>query len=316
MGEYLTEQWLAALAGRNLRPTTLDGYRQVVRTYLVPSLGMVRLQALDIATVERALNDLSVGRRPKTVRNIHGVLSAALVDALRWKLVASNAATGAMLPALERRQPRAWSPEQTAQFLAHVSNDRLAPLWRFLVATGARRGEALGLRWRSVDLEAATVTITETRVIVVGGIAEGSTKTAAGARTTALDATTIGALRTWRTEQRTEYVRLGIRPEHELVCTADSGRGLWPNRVTAMFGQLCDELDLPHIGVHGLRHSAATFMVAAGVSPKLVAQRLGHANPSITLSTYSHVLPGHDRVAADTYAAALNHAGADSVTTR
>src|SRR5207245_1827305 len=136
--------------------------------------------------------------------------------------------------------------------LVHVLNDRLAPLWRFLVATGARRGEALGLRWRSVDFDAATVTIIDTRVIVVGGIAEGSTKTAAGARTIALDDTTLAVLRTWRTEQRAEYLRLGIRPEHDLVFTAENGRGLWPNRVTATFGQLCDELDLPHIGVHGL----------------------------------------------------------------
>ncbi len=314
VGEYLTEQWLPALVGRNLRRTTLDGYRKVVRSYLVPNFGMVRLQALDIATVERVLNDLSIGRSAKTVRNIHGVLSAALVDALRWKLVNRNAATGAMLPALERRPPRAWSPDQTARFLAHADGDRLAPLWRFLVATGARRGEALGLRWRSVDFAASTVTITETRVIVVGGIAEGSTKTAAGARTIALDDTSLGVLRTWRTDQRTEYLRLGIRRDHDLVFTAENGRGLWPNRVTAMFGQLCDELKLPRIGVHGLRHSAATFMVSAGVSPKLVAQRLGHANPSITLGTYSHVLPGHDRVAADAYAAAIASAGANSVT--
>src|SRR5262249_15566335 len=155
---------------------------------------------------------------------------------------------------------------------------------------------------------------TDTRVIVVGGVADGSTKTAAGARTIALDDATLSVLRTWRTEQRAEYLRLGIRPEHDLVFTAQSGRRLWPNRVTAIFGQLCDELGLPRIGVHGLRHSAATFMVSAGVSPKLVAQRLGHANPSITLGTYSHVLPGHDRAAADAYAAALARAGADSVT--
>jgi integrase len=86
---------------------------------------------------------------------------------------------------------------------------------------------------------------------------------------------------------------------------AENGRGLWPNRVTVRFGDLCDELGLPRIGVHGLRHSAATFMIGAGVSPKLEAQRLEHSNPSITLGVYSHVLPGHDQVAVDAYAAAL-----------
>jgi integrase len=305
VGQYLVDQWLPALEGRGLRPTTLDGYRKVVRAYLVPALGDLRVQALDLAAVERFLSTLAAGRSAKTVRNVHGVLSAALVDARRWKLVNHNAASGAVLPKLERRPPRAWSPAQTFRFLAHVAHDRLAPLWRFLIVTGVRRGEALGLHWSEVDLDAGTATITSTRTIVVGGVAEGPTKTAAGARTIALDETTVAALRSWRSAQKAEYVRLGVRPDHDLVFTAENCRGLWPNRVTARFGELCDELDLPRIGVHGLRHSAATYLIGAGVSPKLVAQRLGHSNPSITLGTYSHVLPGHDQAAVDAYASAL-----------
>jgi integrase len=66
-------------------------------------------------------------------------------------------------------------------------------------------------------------------------------------------------------------------------------------RVTTIFGELCDELGLPRIGIHGLRHSAATWLIGAGVNPKVVAQRLGHANVATTIGTYSHVLPGHDQ---------------------
>src|SRR5262245_62077757 len=78
------------------------------------------LQSLDVAAVERFLSELTSGRSAKTVRNVHGVLSAALVDALRWKLVSHNAATGALLPKLERRPPRAWSSAQTTLFLARA----------------------------------------------------------------------------------------------------------------------------------------------------------------------------------------------------
>jgi integrase len=276
-----------------------------VKAYLVPELGHVRLQALDTATVEQSLNKLVAGRSAKTVRNVHGVLSKALTDAQRWRLVSRNTASGALLPRLERRPPRAWTTEQTTRFLTHVEHDRLGPLWRFLVVSGVRRGEALGLRWRDVDLAASKVTITRTRTIIVGGVADGPTKSAAGARTIVLDTQTVSTLRGWRREQRAEYLRLGVRPDHDLVFTAASGEGLRPNRVTIRFGALCDELGLPRVGVHGLRHSAATFMIGAGVSPKLVAQRLGHANPSITLGVYSHVMPGHDQAAADAYAAAL-----------
>ncbi len=317
--QYLLDQWLPMVGGRNLRPSTLDGYQKIVHAYLVPNLGEVRLQVLDLSRVERFLHTVGEMRSPKTVRNIHGVLSSALTDALRWKLVPYNVATGAMLPTLERRPPRAWNPAQTARFLAHVEDDRLGALWRFLVVTGVRRGEALGVRWSDVDLDAGTVTITSSRVQTKGGVVEGPTKTSAGARTISLDEDTRAVLRAWRTEQTAEFMRLGIRPDHGLCFTAESGRGLWPNRVTARFGDLCDELGLPRIGVHGLRHSAATYMIGAGVSPKLVAQRLGHANPSITLGTYSHVLPGHDRAAADAYASALGDcdqsvtSGADSL---
>jgi integrase len=140
VGQYLNDRWLPALTGSNLRPTTLYGYQKIVDAYLVPKLGHVRLQALDTATVEQSLNTLAVGGSAKTVRNVHGALSKALADALRWRLVNRNAASAALLPRLERRPPRAWTPEQTTRFLAHVEHDRLGPLWRFLVVTGVRRG--------------------------------------------------------------------------------------------------------------------------------------------------------------------------------
>ena len=197
------------------------------------------------------------------------------------------------------------SPTQTARFLASVEDDRLGPLWRFLVVSGVRRGEALGLRWSDVDFDAGTATITTTRVQTKGGVAKGRRRRRPALGPSRSTTTRSRCCAPGARAQTAEYLRLGIRPDHDLCFTAENGRGLWPNRVTARFGELCDELGLPRIGVHGLRHSAATFMIGAGVSPKLVAQRLGHANPSITLGTYSHVLPGHDQAAVDAYAAAL-----------
>jgi integrase len=94
-------------------------------------------------------------------------------------------------------------------------------------------------------------------------------------------------------------------PDHGLVFT-NPGAGIWPQRVTAIFKTKCEDLGLPTVGVHGLRHSAATYLIASGVSPKVVQQRLGHAHVSVTLANYSHVLPSHDRSAAGALGAALD----------
>jgi integrase len=145
---------------------------------------------------------------------------------------------------------------------------------------------------------------TYTRSVTAGRIVEGPPKTTSGARTIVLDPATVVTLRQWRHEQLQEYVRLGVRPK-AYVFTGIDGRPLWPQHITARFRDLCDEAGLPRIGVHGLRHSAATWLMAEGQNPKVVAQRLGHANPSITISLYSHVTPAHDRAAAEALAAAF-----------
>lgn len=182
-----------------------------------------------------------------------------------------------------------------------VEGDRLGPLWRFLIATGTRRGEALGLRWSDVDLDGSAVAVRRSRVVAGGRVVEGSTKTRAGERSIALDADTVAVLRSWRSTQAAERLLMGTgwRNDVGLVFTQPDGAPLYPQSVTATFKRLAVELGLPTIGVHGLRHSSATMMVASGISPKVVSQRLGHANVSITLDTYSHVLPAHDQAAAD-----------------
>jgi len=142
--------------------------------------------------------------------------------------------------------------------------------------------------------------------MAAGHVVEGPVKTSAGARTVSLDPATVAALKDWRRAQLAEFVRPGARPAGGYVFTGEGGLPLWPQWITGRFRDLCDAAGLPRIGPHGLRHTAASWLIGAGVSPKLVAQRMGHASSSITLGLYSHVRPGHDRAAADVFAAALS----------
>jgi len=278
-----------------------------------PRLGEARLASLDTGTVEAMLGDLAAaGLSAKTRRNIHGVLSKALADAVRWKLIAVSPAAGAERPRATRPVPKVWASAELATFLGSVEADRHAALWRFLATTGCRRGEAAGLRWSDLDLGRGLVMFASQRTLAGGQVVEGPVKTSAGARTVALDPVTVAVLRDWHRDQRAEFLRLGVRPAGGYVFTGEGGLPLWPQWITSRFRDLCDEAGLPRIGPHGLRHTAATWLIGSGASPKLIAQRLGHASPSITLGLYSHVLPGHDQAAADAFAAALVAAGAQS----
>jgi integrase len=193
------------------------------------------------------------------------------------------------------------------RFLDASASERLGPLWRFIASTGCRRGETLGLMWDDVDLDAGTATITRQRAIAGGTVVESAPKTKAGARAVALDAGTVVARRAWRATQNSERLAMGVGwPAANVVFTHPDGTGLWPQMVTARFRRLAGDLGLPAIGVHGLRHSAATWMIAAGVNPRVVQQRLGHAHVAVTLALYTHVLPGHDREAADALGRALD----------
>jgi integrase len=306
--EYLTNQWLPLLASR-VRPTTEDTYRRLVKAHIIPALGNVRLQKLDRATVAAWLGDLTRKKlSPKSVRNVHGILAKALNDAVDLELVSRNVATRSKLPAARPSKPKAWTADELTAFLNATRDDRLQPLWRFLAMTGCRRGEALGLRWSDVDLAHGRVTVTHQRTIAGGRVVEGSPKTAAGARTIALDAVSVSTLKTWRTQQVQERLMMGSGwPETDLVFTNPDGGGLWPQRVTRQFGETTDRLGLPPVGVHGLRHTAATYLISSGVNPKVVQQRLGHAQVSVTLGLYTHVLPAHDEDAAAVLASAVTN---------
>lgn len=159
------------------------------------------------------------GLSPKTRKNVLGVLSKALTDAVRWRLIGVNPAVGAQAPRSARPVPKAWSASQLGVFLNVVSGDRLEALWRFVTVTGCRRGEAAGLRWDDLDLDRGLVTITNQRTLVAGRVVEGPVKTSSGARTVALDPDTVTVLRAWRRARRAELVRLGVRPAVACVFT-------------------------------------------------------------------------------------------------
>jgi integrase len=251
------------------------------------------------------------GLSRRSVRYLHAIVRGALSDARRWGLVTHNVAEQADPPRQDRNRDamRTWSAEQVRAFLDHVGDDRLCTLWLLLVSTGMRRGEACGLHWDDLDLEAARVAVRRNLTAVRGrGPAREASwsepKTSRSRRSVALDANTVEQLRAHRRRQLEERLAAGpAYVDRGLVFCREDGSELDPDWVSKRFERLADAAGLPRIRLHDLRHTHATLALQAGVHVKVVSERLGHATVGMTLDTYSHVIPAMQEDAAQRVAA-------------
>jgi integrase len=216
--DFLEDEWLPAVAS-TLRPSTHASYAGNLRRHVIPAIGATRLQHVTPAMLNGLYADLtrprtvdSEDRRPlaaRTIRYVHTIVHRALADAVGWDRIARNPADRATPPRPSAIKPppmRTWTAEQLRAFLEHVRSDRLYTLWRLLSTTGMRRGEALGLPWADVDLDAARVSIAET---LIGARERSTPKTERGRRSVALDPETVAALREHADRQADEMAALG-----------------------------------------------------------------------------------------------------------
>ncbi len=302
---FLTGQWLPGLA--KIRPSTVRGYRGHIEYYLVPALGGVRLSALTTPMINRVYADLarSTGRGGRslassTVRRVHATLHSALGDAVRWRLIPYNPASGVELPPPVRTPMQVWTGEQLGAFLAATADDPLAMLYRLIAHTGLRRGEAVALRWTAVDLGVGSLTVSRQHVDVGYRVIEGEPKTRRGHRRIALDPGTTAHLAAHRRSQITHALAAGLPDTATgFVFARADGASYHPDFVTKHFDLLVRRTALPRIRLHDLRHTHATLGLAAGIPAKIMADRLGHSSVMLTLDTYSHVTPAMDHAAAD-----------------
>ena len=242
-----------------------------------------------------------------------------------------NAAIDATVPRAQRPKVRPWEPEELGTFLDSVSTHPLAPLFELMALAGLRRGEACGLRWADVDLAHGILVVRQQLVQVYGhtvrcevcrgayrGVIFGAPKTASGeARRVDLGDRGIGVLLAHELNQAEHRAALGDGyTDHDLVFARPNGNPLAPEQVSKTFATIVRDSGLRRVRIHDLRHGRASTLLAAGADLAVVSKMLGHSSLTLTADTYSHLLNGVGRQAANAADALLPRRRDQSVTDR
>ncbi len=199
-----------------------------------------------------------------------------------------------------------WNAEQLKAFLSTVKDDRLFPAIQLAATTGMRRGELLGLRWCDLDPEQKVLRVMRNGTVANKVVSVGTPKTAAGTRSVSLDANTNAHCLRLRARTAEERLRLGLSWDDDgYLFVHDDANPIHPTYFSHRSKQLVEQSGLPPTRLHDLRHAYATLALGVGIPVRYSVERLGHANVSITLQTYAHVMLGDDQHAAQKVADAI-----------
>ena len=288
-------RWLDTYAATRTSPRTQRDYRGIVRRYLIPGLGTVLLAALRPTHIQGLYaNLLERDLSARTVLHTHRVLSEALSHATKWGLVTRNVCDVVDPPRPQRKEMIALDTEGVRRLLAAANSSPYRDVFLVALYTGLRRSEVLALRWENVDLAQHTLNVVAGLHRLSGqGLVLLPAKTSRSRRQVALTREVVDVLRQIRGSLVVQQLELGPAwQDSGFVFTKPTGRPVDPEKVSKAFSEIAKSAGLEGVRLHDLRHTHASLMLQAGVHPKIVSERLGHASISITMDTYSHVLPG------------------------
>lgn len=288
LNEYL-DRWLQTAVKPRVRQKTCKDYDGILRRYIRPALGdrvLVSMLPMDIQTTYHGM--IERGLSARTVRYTHAVLRSAMRQALRWRLLLDNPVDGVKTPQPLRGEMRSLTVEQAQAFLRAALVTPHGPVLAVALTTGMRPSEYLALKWQDLDWTRQTVSVVRSVRRLDGRWCFSDTKRSRSRRPIRLQTWIVALLRDLRTKASAQDLYPELR---DLVFRTPSGQPINADCLAKHFRSILDSAGLPRIRLYDLRHSAATIALAAGVSPKVVSEQLGHASTAFTLDTYAHVLP-------------------------
>ncbi|MFN2527035.1 MAG: tyrosine-type recombinase/integrase [Actinomycetota bacterium] len=296
------DRWLEVWKDR-VKPRTHFRYAELIRLHVKPGLGPTSLTKLRPLQLEELYGRLrKQGLGGTTILQIHRILHAAFNQGMKWQLLERNPTDAVKAPRKSSLEAAALTIEQIPTLLEAVRGSPLELPTLIAVGTGMRLGEVLGLRWQDVDLDRAIVRIRQTLQITMQF---DTPKSHRSTRALSLPAFLVEGLRTHKKTQNERRLMLGEAwHDLDLVCDRGDGQPLRPDTISKQFRTATKAVGLD-ITFHGLRHTHASLMLAAGTDMKVTSARLGHSSISITADLYTHVAPSLDRAASQDFEAHL-----------
>jgi integrase len=281
---------------------TTSGYRDILKRYIAPKIGQLSVGKLNALHVSEMLNAWSETLSPKTCAHIRSLLNGALDWAVKHDLVARNVVKLVDAITVPGTPAQALSTQQAQALLEGAKASRFGPFFALALATGARRGELCALRWSDISDNGKSMTIARATIEKTNDngtrteLMEKSTKSGK-VRVVPLNALAMFALKQQRSRQLEENMAArDVYEDSGHIFQTEIGGAETPYRFTDAFRKLCRKLKI-RASLHSLRHTAASWLLAEGVDIITVSAILGHANPSITLNVYAHLLPGASEAA-------------------
>lgn len=308
--EYMKD-WLETIAKPRLARRTHQIYTHYVQSKILPEIGKRKISRLEPRDIQKIYSGiLERGLSPRTVRYTHMVLNSALKHAVGQRMLPSNPCQHVQLPKLKDREMAAMDDAEIKAFLEAAQTNRMRVYFNLLIATGLRPSEALALKWKDFDPMKKTLRVVRALEYVSGKAYFKEPKTKRSRRTINLHDGTVKLLLDHKEESL----------KSELIFPSNTGEPLDVSNVLERYFKPCmlkaglAEEDVTEAGnkvirskfrMYDLRHTHATMLLKANVHPKIVSERLGHSSVSITLDTYSHVLPTIQEAAVDAIGASL-----------
>jgi integrase len=306
LAEFI-ERWVRDWASLNVSAKSLERYQQVLTLYVAPHVGATRMQKLRPVHLTELYAKLlrSGGHKGRplsaaTVGYAHRVTHRLLGHAATWGIVATNIAAVVRPPPVPEREITILTEKQIGAVLRYLEGRTLRPIVSFLLGTGARRGEALALRWKDLDLDKGIVRIERSLEQTKGALRFKSPKTKNGRRNVSISPWLVAELRAHRSRQQQRRLSLGLgrAPDDSLVFARSDGSPRSPHWLTQKFALAMTALKLD-CTLHGLRHTHVSQLIAAGLDVLTISRRIGHASASITLDVYGHMFANSDGRAAE-----------------